>query len=80
MQGLNAGRPFLLPPPGAAQPSMHHDDAGVNCGFPTTLHVQAKIVMMGEVLGPAAVAPLLTRLPVILTLGGPRFKEVRMYI
>lgn len=33
---------------------------------------------MGEVLGPAAVAPLLTRLPVILTLGGPRFKEVRM--
>jgi hypothetical protein len=42
--------------------------------LPTT---QAKIVMMGQVLGPAAVAPLLTRLPVILTLGGPRFKEVR---
>jgi hypothetical protein len=38
--------------------------------------LQAKVDVMNAVLGPGSVAPLLNRLPVILTLSTARFMEV----
>jgi hypothetical protein len=38
--------------------------------------VQSKVDLMRELLGPTAIAPLLMRLPVILTLSATRFTEV----